>query len=177
MPNDDLDIDHAISNAHLNAAGWSLQEYQAGTPIESHMFYVKDCRTGLLWLCGVAPDAVEDAMRQPRDFSTEDLVGVIAETVRRMSPQEGNHGTMSALPDMLCHYLSRTQTYMLWRQQFPPGARMHALLLIYGGSGDWVNLRPVIMHPRPGVVPREEVEQACDQVAAMDRQNHPEWFS
>ena len=173
---DNLDIDKTISSAHLNAGGWALQEYAEGTPIDSHMIYVKDCRTGKLWVFGVPPDSLKQALRDPSPFSMEELVGGISEAFLQISRQGKDGRPMNGLSMLLCHYLSRTQTYSRWRQQSAPDARMQALLLIYGTGGDAVNLRPAIMQPQPGVVSSEMVEAICDQVVAMDRANRPEWF-
>lgn len=169
--NFEINVDKEISKAQLGAAGWNMDSCLQMTPGDADIIYLVDGDTGKAHLFGVPKDVIEKLYYEPSKFTKEELVGTACSMMQmEMDVQVNSMGTL------LADYVSQTECYRLWRIRSALNARMHALVMVYGGLPN-SRLRPAILRSDALVMPAEEVEAASKELLQIDRQNHPEWFA
>lgn len=163
------DIDRAISQAHLEAAGWELEKFVASNPFECHFFYVRDFRTDHIQVFTVKMASLEKL--EPA-FAVEELAGTIAYGLKKLGNRKLSAREKDGLPAVVAAYFRSTVTYRMWRAQVGAGQRLHGVINIYVGG----HVRPFIPDCREPVFSVKDFLLATDQVKRMDQEKHPEWF-
>ncbi|WP_339536095.1 hypothetical protein [Pseudomonas hunanensis] len=168
--NYNFDLD--ISKAHLEAAGWSLEDHIEGNPFDTHVIYIHDFRCDGVKLITVKRDHFEG----PRSTSGPSEAALFLGTLAKRAFEGAFKGDEHAcLAGAIVAYLRTTQTFHLWRRDASPTERMHAVLNIYPGSGSpWV--RPFILRCEGTVIDALELKRMTNGVAASDKARHPDWF-
>lgn len=171
-----FNFEKEVSQAHMEAAGWNMSDYQQHNPFESYVFYVCDYRTGQIKLYSVNKDdfhkAGAHAFANPAVLATAVTVMVHQD---HQSPLDT--AGLSRLVEALTGYFKSTQTYRAWTKGASSTTRLHALLNIYPQRNGEALLRPVAMTFDEVVLNEEYVHQTSQQLMMMDRQNNPGWFA
>ncbi|EOV0986130.1 hypothetical protein ACW6AV_003622 [Edwardsiella piscicida] len=166
----EFNYDKSVSNAHLETAGWEMDAFNHSNPFESHVIYVRDYRNNLIRLFTIN-QADFEAMKQPRELSSEMWASLVAEYVLRAAKGTLKFKDSKSLAPALIGYTKSTETYRRWRRVSEVSERLHMIINIYTTG----MLRPFIMRSTSTVLTTEEVVTASSQVKSMDATNHPDW--
>ncbi len=164
-----FDFDFEVSSTHLDSAGWKMQTFYGSNPFECHMFYLRDFKTGHVQIFLISK-ANFDAT--PRLFKPEEVSGDIARIIRKYAKGKVNKTDEKYIGPALAIYVKGTQSYRIWQDRHGLEPRLHAIINIYQGA----MLRPALVGVEGTILPAEEFLQYSDQIHALDKQNHPEWF-
>lgn len=165
-------FDRDTAKAHLEAAGWSLDDHKEGNPFDTHVIYIHDFRCDRIKLITVKRKHFEG---QRSTASPSDTALVLGTLVKRLFEGASTEPETPGLAAAIVAYLRSTRTFLLWRRDAPPTERMHAVLNIYPGAGSpWV--RPFILRCENTLVDARELENTTREVAASDKARHPDWF-
>lgn len=165
----EYDFDIEVSKAHLESAGWSLDNFFHSNPFNCHFVYVRDYRSNHVELFTINRADFETI---DTPYQAVELAGALAQTMRQRLGRKCLGNEAQLLTSILSSYLKQTKTFRIWKNQVGADARLHALINIY--STDVV--RPFIARVLDTVLSVEEVLSSTDGVREMDMANHPEWF-
>lgn len=171
-----FDFDKSVSNAHLLATGWQLDQHMHSNPFECHAIYIRDYRSMSLNL--VTINKMDFKRLDPKKKSPmEALAFFITETVGDDGVISNEDKKKELLAPALIAYIKGTGAYKIWLQGTERDSRLHVVLNIYrDGAGESL-LRPAIINcPNTFVEPKEVIELSV-RIKEMDKKNHPEWFN
>jgi len=96
--------DEIISQAHLNASGWGLDNFAKGTPFDHHFFYVLDFKYGKTQLIAIEPEGLS----QSPQFEIGELVGAATHLMKKASKKKLSLTQLNQLGGILCGYFKQT---------------------------------------------------------------------
>lgn len=172
-----------LSDMELQAAGWHQSMHDVETATGPRVaLYVYDLATQWVWLCTLnraefvrmsqaGHDTPADV--DPVRASLSDVICDVAEE-RMPAPVDGACWEQQ-LGALLALYAGSTRTWEL-ADKFVQGG--HFIVLHYRRPGQRQGLlRPLALRPgENAVLPVPLLQGTIDQVLALDRDRHPEWF-
>ena len=115
-------IDFEISKAHLEATGWSLNQFERSNPFDCHAVYVYDFRfqTPELFTFPINDRIVE----QPAQV----LATVLEQWMKKRHRKKLKGRERRALPGVIADYVKASQSYRAWLTRKSANDRMHAFI-------------------------------------------------
>lgn len=168
----EFDFDRDVAKAHLDSAGWSVEQFNHSNPFDCHLFYIRDYRTGHVQVFSIRTSHLQGIEPEADPLALSSALGEL------MLKIHGNTVTdkeQEILGVVLGGYIKRTQTFQQWKRVRTPQERLHAVINIYG-SKKAASVRPFIIRVSLPILDVDTVLKQTDQVRRMDESNHPEWF-
>jgi len=163
------DYDKAVSEAHLSAAGWGINDFNGSNPFECYVIYVRDWRTQHTQLFACRR---EDFLTQEVPFNAGALACAVADLMVKHAKGTLSHKEREVSQSVLAAYAKATQTYKKWRSLAAADDRLHIVLNIYANG----TVRPFAPDFTGTVLPVEVLQGASLHVFEIDQAAHPEWF-
>lgn len=158
----------------LNAMGWKegLVNPEA-VSMDSVFFYVFDHDSEWMWCCSIPRDAFYEAPGHADVGINDAVVSCCSATISECIKAEPLRTELEGdLALSLILYVKMTRIYAMTDKATKAN---HFVVVRYGGD-DW--LRPFALRGSPSHMnPVNVVMGSIQQVVALDRVNHPEWFA
>lgn len=164
-----FNFDLEVSSAHLGASGWALETFSHSNPFDCHCFYVRDFKTGHVRIFTVRMEDFESIVPP---MSSNEVSVVIAQAIKKYAKGKITKRDKKVIGPALAIYIKGTAAFKIWSAKHDAGARIHAIINIYGGN----TLRPALMNCEETTLSADELMKYTDQIHSMDRQSHPDWF-
>lgn len=165
-----MDVDKAISEAHLRAAGWDLNVFRGFSPFECHFIYLNDIDSGTVQLVSISKMDFKQ-ISPPGEISQSELAYAIAESVLN-----ANFGEHYFVP-VVVSYVKKSAAYGQWKRQ-SGDARLHFFINLYNskhGSKETM-VRPFIAMSDAVVIDAQQMLALSKDVHRKDLTNNPKWF-
>lgn len=173
----ELDFDKEVAQAHMNAAGWKMDDStRCDNPFNCHIFYICDYWHGKSQVISVDKDRFYQSNTHVK-LSSQALSIVVLGMIEQEQHAPLNSSDMGAFVEALTGYIKSTQTYRLWTEQASGDARLHAVLNIYPRSTGGGILRPTTIGSEKLVADADDVMAFSRHVREIDGKRHPDWFA
>jgi AcrR family transcriptional regulator len=166
-----FDFDQSVSKAHMEAAGWDLNEFEHSNPFQCHMLYVRDFRTDHSELFSVT---MADFDKIRLNIPAGELSCLVAEAIKQRQEGPLSAEMRDTFLPALVGYIKNTRTYRQWRDEAKAQERLHMVINVYPENGGIV--RPFAIREKGTVAAAAQVVELTSHVREIDLRNHPEWF-
>lgn len=175
-----MNIDKIISEAHLNAAEWNIENYQEG----SSFFHCLSCyvfdldRKRLVLLTLEEPMFYEIVHRST--YRSEEVAHDALKYLESYFKGKRSKSFLSDLAARITCYIGGSKSWQHAKNQVHNGSsdKPHLFLVVYKSKRNIHKrlIRPFISIDERRILPSGEVLNYIHQVVRMDAQNHPDWI-
>ncbi|MCZ4337629.1 hypothetical protein [Shewanella colwelliana] len=168
----EININKSICKAHLNAAGWGLDDYNHGEPWNSVSFYVVDFTLGHLGLLTIESSKFDTVKMAPMD----ELVSMTSQLVKKWHKKRIGQHDLSVLGMLLNSYLHQTKTYELWKSsEKTECSHPHFIFNLYRSKQNGnISMRPFALQTQDAFLSVEDVRSYARSIRKHDVALRPE---
>ncbi len=162
----EISVDKTISKAHLNAAGWGLDNFNSGTPWNSVSFYVADFTLGHLGLLTIENSNFDRVKTAPIDL----LIDNMGQLIKKWHKKRISVNDLSVLGMLLNSYLHQTRTFEFWKsEEKPECSHPHFIFNIYRSKQNGnITIRPIALQTPDTFLSVEDVRSYAKSARKHD---------
>lgn len=177
--NADVNANEIIDQHYAEASGWNVEQFlDAGHIFSSVAFYLVDypsMHTRLVVMPQVTFDTLDPHAPKHKKYRRAASSFAAQAMSDLIKNPEDKSATQTLSLAMAC-YFKTTQSYSIWLRQRSHDSRLHVLMNLYRKGND-LTLRPAAIRSQEVLIAAGEINETSMRIAAMDLQNHPEYFA